>query len=388
MHLRKILIAIFIIMVAVPGICAAQNATARGPKLTHQSWGQTPEGQPVDIYTLTNARGMEARIITYGGILVSLKVPDRKGKFADVVTGFDSLDRYIGPPSPPFFGALVGRYANRIGNATFTLDGVHYALDKDDGPNSLHGGFHGFDKKVWTAKPIGNNSLQLTYLSKDGEEGYPGNLSVTVIYTLTVNNELRIDYNATTDKDTVLNLTNHSYFNLAGQGVGDILGHIVTINADRYTPVDKTLIPTGELRPVAGTPFDFRTPHAIGERINADDEQLKYGRGYDHNFVLNRKGTSLELAARVVEPKSGRVLEVLTTQPGLQFYTGNQLDGSIHGKGGAVYRQHAAFAMETQHFPDSPNKPKFPTTELKPGQRYHEITVFKFTTAPAKAAHQ
>lgn len=388
MHLRKILIAIFIIAVAMPGICAAQNATARGAKLTHQSWGQTPEGQPVDIYTLTNARGMEARIITYGGILVSLKVPDRKGKFADVVTGFDSLDRYIGPPAPPFFGALIGRYANRIGNATFTLDGVHYTLDKNDGPNSLHGGFHGFDKKVWTAKPIGNNSLQLTYLSKDGEEGYPGNLSVTVIYTLTVNNELRIDYNATTDKDTVLNLTNHSYFNLAGQGVGDILGHIVTINADRYTPVDKTLIPTGELRPVAGTPFDFRTPHSIGERINADDEQLKYGRGYDHNFVLNRKGTSLELAARVVEPKSGRVLEVLTTQPGLQFYTGNQLDGSIHGKGGAVYRQHVAFAMETQHFPDSPNKPKFPTTELKPRQRYHEITVFKFTTVPAKTAHQ
>lgn len=386
MHLRKILIAIFTIVIAIPGICAAQAAPARGPKLTHQSWGKTPDGQPVDIYTLTNARGMEARIITYGGILVSLKVPDRKGKFADVVTGFDSLDRYIGPPSPPFFGALVGRYANRIGNATFTLDGAHYTLDKNDGPNSLHGGFHGFDKKVWTAKPIGNNSLQLTYLSKDGEQGYPGNLSVAVIYTLTVNNELRIDYNATTDKDTVLNLTNHSYFNLAGQGVGDILGHIVTINADRYTPVDKTLIPTGELRPVAGTPFDFRTPHAIGERINADDEQLKYGRGYDHNFVLNRKGTSLELAARVVEPKSGRVLEVLTTQPGLQFYTGNQLDGSIHGKGGAVYRQHAAFAMETQHFPDSPNKPKFPTTELKPGQRYHEITVFKFTTAPAKPA--
>jgi aldose 1-epimerase len=387
MHLRKLRIAIFIAVLAVPCLCAAQNVSARGPKLTHQTWGQTPQGQPVEIYTLANARGMEARIITYGGILVSLKVPDRRGKFADVVAGFDSLDGYVGQPPPPFFGALVGRYANRIANATFTLDGVRYTLDKNDGPNSLHGGFHGFDKVVWTAKPIGNNSLQLMYLSKNGEEGYPGNLSVTVIYTLTVNNELRIDYSATTDKDTVLNLTNHSYFNLAGQGVGDVLGHIVTINADRYTPVDKTLIPTGELRPVAGTPFDFRTPHAIGERINADDEQLKYGRGYDHNFVLNRKGTSLELAARVVEPKSGRVLEVLTTQPGLQFYTGNQLDGSIHGKGGAVYRQHAAFCMETQHFPDSPNHPKFPTTELKPGARYHEITVFKFSTAPAKASH-
>ncbi len=387
MHAGKILIAIFAALVAMPAICVAQNAPARGPKLTHQSWGKTPDGQAVDIYTLTNARGMEAQIMTYGGILVSLKVPDRRGKFADVVAGFDSLGPYIGPPAPPFFGALIGRYANRIANATFTLDGVHYTLDKNDGPNSLHGGFHGFDKKVWTAKPIGNNSLQLSYLSKNGEEGYPGDLSVNVIYTLTVNNELRIDYSATTDKDTVLNLTNHSYFNLAGQGVGDILGHIVTINADRYTPVDKTLIPTGELRPVAGTPFDFRAPHAIGERINADDEQLKYGRGYDHNFVLNRKGTSLELAARVVEPKSGRVLEILTTQPGLQFYTGNQLDGSIHGKGGAVYGQHAAFAMETQHFPDSPNHPKFPTTELKPGQRYHQITVFKFTTTSAKSAH-
>ncbi len=388
MLIRRLLIAAFFIAIlAVPRICAAQNASARGPKLTHQPWGQTPQGQPVEIYTLTNARGMEARIITYGGILVSLRVPDLRGKFADVVAGFDSLDGYVGQPPPPFFGALIGRYANRIGNAAFTLDGVQYTLDKNDGPNSLHGGFHGFDKKVWTAKPIGNNSLQLTYLSKNGEEGYPGNLSVTVIYTLTKNNELRIDYSATTDKDTVLNLTNHSYFNLAGQGVGDILGHLVTINADRYTPVDKTLIPTGEVAPVAGTPFDFRTPHTIGERIGVNDEQLTYGRGYDHNFVLNRKGTSLELAARVVEPQSGRVLEVLTTQPGLQFYTGNQLDGSIHGKGGAVYRQHAAFCMETQHFPDSPNHPKFPTTELKPGQRYHEITVFKFSSAPAKATH-
>jgi len=382
---RVLIIALFVTILAVQCVCAAQNSSARGPKLTHQSWGKTPQGQAVELYTLTNARGMEARIITYGGILVSLKVPDRRGKFADVVAGFDSLDGYVSQPPPPFFGALIGRYANRIGNASFTLDGVHYTLDKNDGPNSLHGGLHGFDKVVWTAKPIGNNSLQLTYLSKNGEEGYPGDLSATVIYTLTVNNELRIDYSATTDKDTVVNLTNHSYFNLEGQGVGNILGHIVTINADRYTPVDKTLIPTGELRPVAGTPFDFRTPHTIGERINADDEQLKYGRGYDHNWVLNRKGTSLELAARVVEPKSGRVLEVLTTQPGLQFYTGNQLDGSIHGKGGKVYGAHVAFCMETQHFPDSPNKPKFPTTVLKPGHRYHEITVFKFTTAPAKA---
>ncbi|HTW32187.1 MAG TPA: aldose epimerase family protein, partial [Candidatus Sulfotelmatobacter sp.] len=238
----------------------------------------------------------------------------------------------------------------------------------------------GFDKVVWSAKRIAQNSLELTYLSKDGEEGYPGDLSVTVIYALTSNNELRIDYSATSDKDTVLNLTNHSYFNLAGQGVGNVLGDIVTIHASRFTPVDSTLIPTGQLQDVAGTPFDFRTPHAIGARINADDQQLAYGHGYDHNFVLDRTGTGLQVAARVVDPKSGRVLEVLTTQPGLQFYTANQLDGSIHGKDGAVYGPHAALCMETQHFPDSPNHPNFPTTELKPGERYHQVTVFKFST--------
>lgn len=358
---------------------AKGNAAAVG-KVTHENWGQSPDGQPVEIYTLTNAKGMEARVMTYGGVLVSLKVPDRNGNLADVVLGFDNLAGYLQKPPEPFFGAIVGRYGNRIGNASFTLDGTKYTLPKNDGQNTLHGGLQGFDKVVWQAKAVGNDSVQLKHVSKDGDQGFPGNLSVTVVYTLTDKNELKIDYSATTDKDTVVNLTNHSYFNLAGAGVGDVLGDMVMINADRFTPVDKGLIPTGELRSVAGTPFDFRTPHAIGQRINASDEQIGYGKGYDHNFVLNRKGAGLQLAARAVEPKSGRVLEVLTTEPGLQFYTGNQLNGSIHGKGGASYGPHAAFCMETQHFPDSPNKPNFPSTELKPGATYHTTTVFRFTT--------
>jgi aldose 1-epimerase len=376
--MRTLLTLIFFTGLLAMPVASAPNNPAPAATITHEPWGQTPQGQPVELYTLTNARGMKARIITYGAILVSLDVPDRNGKLADVVLGFDKLNDYI--HKSPYFGAIVGRYGNRIANGTFTLDGVRYTLAKNNGPNSLHGGLRGFDKVVWTAKPVSENSLQLKYLSKDGEEGYPGNLSVTVTYTLAENNELRIDYSATTDKDTVLNLTNHSYFNLAGQGVGNVLGDIVTIRASRFTPVDSTLIPTGELQSVAGTPFDFRTPHTIGARISAKDQQLTYGQGYDHNFVLDRTGPGLELAARVVEPKSGRVLEVFTTQPGLQFYTANQLDGTIHGKGGASYGPHAAFCMETQHFPDSPNHPNFPTTELKPGERYHQVTVFKFST--------
>jgi aldose 1-epimerase len=318
--------------------------------------------------------------MTYGGVLVSLKMPDRSGKLADIVNGFDSLAGYVGQPPPPYFGALIGRYGNRIANGKFTLDGLQYTLPQNDGQNTLHGGTRGFDKRLWKAKPLNGESLELTYLSKDGEEGFPGNVSVTVIYTLTDKNELKIDYSATTDKDTVVNLTNHSYFNLAGQGVGDVLGHVVTIHAGRFTPVDKGLIPTGELRKVDGTPFDFRTPRAIGDRINDKDEQLTFGRGYDHNWVLDRTGTSLQVAAKVTEPKSGRVMEVLTTEPGLQFYTGNQLDGSIHGKGGAVYGQRSAFCMETQHFPNSPNQPSFPSTELKPGARYHTTTIYRFST--------
>jgi aldose 1-epimerase len=341
-------------------------------------FGRTRDGAPVSVYTLTNKNGLRARITNYGGIVVSLAAPDRNGKMADVVLGFDSLDGYL--QNAPFFGALIGRYANRIGNARFTLNGHLYQLDRNNGENSLHGGARGFDKRVWTARELADGGLELTYLSKDGEEGYPGNLQATATYHLTDANELRIDYAATTDKDTVVNLTNHSYFNLKGAGMGDILDHRVMLNADRFTPVDAGLIPTGELRPVAGSAFDFRGSTAIGARIETNDEQLKLGRGYDHNWVLNRSSDGLTLAARVEEPATGRVLEVRTTQPGVQFYTANFLDGTIKGKGGKVYGRRSAFCLETQHFPDSPNKPAFPTTELKPGQRFQSTTVFLFGT--------
>lgn len=343
-------------------------------------FGTMPDGRVIHLYTLTNRHGVEVSITNYGGRVVSILAPDRIGKMADVTLGFNHLQGYLG--ANPFFGALVGRYANRIALAQFTLDGVKYPLAKNDGPNSLHGGAKGFDKKVWKARELSpaEPALELTYLSKEGEEGYPGNLSVKVVYTLTDENGLRIDYTATTDKDTVINLTNHAYFNLAGQGNGDILKHQLMINAGRFTPIDSTLIPTGELRSVQGTPFDFRKPTAIGARIEDNNEQLKYGKGYDHNFVLNRHGSGLTLAARVTEPESGRVLEVWTTQPGLQFYTGNFLDGTIRGKEGKVYGRRSALCLETQHFPDSPNHPDFPTAELKPGETYHQVTVYKFLT--------
>jgi len=347
-------------------------------KHSAREFGKTPSGETVELYTLKNAKGVEADISTYGGVVVALKVPDRTGALGDIVLGFDNFAGYLLPP--PYFGALIGRYGNRIGHAQFTLDGVTYHLFKNDGDNSLHGGKRGFDKVLWKARPLDAHSLELKYLSKDGEEAYPGNLSVTVVYTVTDNNELKIDYTATTDKDTVLNLTNHSYFNLAGEGKGDILAHQIMINADKFTPVDKGLIPTGELRNVAGTPFDFRQPHVIGERINANDEQIVLGHGYDHNFVLNRTGDGLSLAARVTEATSGRVMEVLTTQPAIQFYTGNFLDGTIHGKGSKVYGRRSALCLETQHYPDSPNHPDFPTSELKPGETYHQTTVYRFST--------
>ena len=335
----------------------------------------------MQLFTLTNAKGMEVAITNYGGIIVSVKVPDRAGKPGDVVLGFDKLDGYTATPPPPYFGALIGRYGNRIGGAKFKLNGTEYTLPKNNGDNCLHGGKRGFDKVVWRAAPAaGGRSLELSYVSPDGEEGFPGNLTVQVTYSLNDNNELGIEYGATTDKLTVVNLTNHSYFNLAGQGEGDILGHQMMIAADQFTPVDKGLIPTGELRSVQGTPFDFRQPTAIGARIDADDEQLKFGQGYDHNFVLNRVGKGPELAARVTEPKSGRVMEVMTTEPGVQFYTGNFLDGSIHGKGGKVYARRSGFCLETQHFPDSPNKPSFPSTSLRPGQQYRTATVYRFST--------
>lgn len=351
------------------------------PTMTKAPFGKLADGTAVDIYTLANSKGFEARITNYGGIVVSLKTPDKAGKLDDVVLGFDKLDDYL--KTHPFFGALAGRYANRIAKGQFKLGDKTYKLFVNNGPNSLHGGKVGFDKKLWTAKDVSKADaagLELNYLSKDGEEGYPGNLNVTVTYWVTNDNELKIDYLATTDKETVLNVTNHSYFNLAGAGNGDILKHEVMINADNVTAVDETLIPTGEIKAVAGTPLDFTKPMAIGARIDdTKDQQMVYGKGYDHNYVLNAKGDTVALAARVTEPTTGRVLEVLTDQPGVQLYTGNFLDGTLTGKGGKVYPRRSGFCLETQHYPDSPNHPNFPTTVLKPGQQYKSTTVFKFS---------
>lgn len=346
-----------------------------------ESFGQTGDGQAVDIYTLKNRRGAEARITTYGGTVVSLSMPDRAGKFDDVVLGFDDLAGF--QKTTTYMGALIGRYANRIAKGRFTLNGKEYTLATNNGENHLHGGVRGFDKMVWTARPLparGGQALELTYLSKDGEEGYPGNLNLRVVYTLTDANELKIDYYATTDKDTVVNLTNHNYYNLAGQGNGDILGHLLTVNASRFTPTDAGAIPTGELRPVRGTPFDFTRPTAIGARINQDEEQLKLGKGYDHNFVINGRAGTLRLAARVTEPTTGRVMEAWTTEPGMQLYTGNYLDGSDTGKGGKTYRHRYGFCLETQHYPDSPNRPEFPSTVLRRGARFRSTTVYKFSS--------
>jgi aldose 1-epimerase len=346
-------------------------------KVTSQPFGNMPDGTPVEIFTLSDG-AYEARIATYGGIVVSLKAPDRQGKAADVVLGFDDLDGYIANfngPSNAFFSAIIGRYANRIAHGSFTLDGKKYSLPLNNGQNSLHGGPHGFNNVVWKAKPVANG-VELSYLSKDGEAGYPGNLSTVVRYTL-LKGDLRIEYSATTDKDTVVNLTNHAYFNLSGQG--DILNHQVTLHASRFTPVNAELIPTGELKSVQSTPFDFRKATAVGARINADDEQLHLGHGYDHNWVLDSGGGKLTEAAEVYDPGSGRVLKVLTDQPGIQFYTGNFLDGSIKGKGGKPYEVRSALCLETQHFPDSPNHPDFPTTELKPSERYHTVTVYSLS---------
>ncbi len=359
---------------------APVSNAAPQPQIRKQPFGSTAEKKAVDLYTLTNANGVEAGIITYGGIVVSLKVPDRAGKLQEVTLGYDSLDGYLKNNSP-YFGALIGRYANRIDKGKFSLGGREYRLATNNGESHLHGGNRGFDKVIWKAEEIrGENSvgLKLAYVSPDSEEGYPGALTVAVTYTLTNNNELKTDYTATTSKETILNLTNHAYFNLAGSG--DILKHEVMINAGRFTPVNAAVIPTGELRSVKGTPMDFTKPMAIGARINQKDEQLVLGKGYDHNWVLDRKDNNLSLAARVTEPTSGRVLEVLTTEPGIQFYTGNFLDGTIKGKAGKVYQQRAGFCLETQHFPDSPNKPNFPSTILKPGQKYATTTIYKFST--------
>src|ERR1700719_3412721 len=347
------------------------------------SFGKTASGEQVDLYSLTNKKGMEVSITNFGATVVTLRVPDRAGKATDIVLGYDTLQGYENGKS--YFGATVGRYANRIGGGKFSIDGKEYSLPKNDGNNTLHGGIIGFNKKIWKARELPANdaaALELSYLSPDGEEEFPGNLSVKVVFTLPANrNELKIDYTATTDKDTVLNLSNHSYFNLAGEGNGDILDHVMTLHAKQFTPVDKTLIPTGELSDVAGTPMDFTRATPIGRRINDSYEQLVFGKGYDHNWVLVRSGSGngLTIAAEAYDAKSGRKLEVLTTEPGVQFYSGNFLDGTVKGKGNKAYDQRAAFCLETQHFPDSPNHPNFPSTILKPNAAFHSQTVFRFS---------
>jgi aldose 1-epimerase len=345
------------------------------------TFGQLQDGAPVDLYTLTNRNGCEMKITNYGCIVVSLKIPDKDGMMGDVVLGYETVGEYI--ENSPYFGAVVGRYGNRIGGARFTLDGVEYQLAVNDGENHLHGGLKGFDKVLWKGEEVSSGegpAVKFSYLSNDGEEGYPGALSAEITYTLTHDNGLKIDYLATTDKKTVLNLTHHSYFNLAGAGSGDVLGHEMMIDADQFIPAGPGLIPTGELRGVKGTPFDFNTPTTVGARINQDDEQLRIGGGYDHCWVLNKKTEGgLELGVRVYEPATGRVMEVYTTEPGVQFYAGNFLDGSNVGKGGKVYEYRSAICLEAQHFPDSPNQPQFPTVVLEPGQEYRNTTIYKFS---------
>lgn len=344
-------------------------------------FGKTDDGREANLFTLRNAAGMTAKISNYGGTIVSLTAPDKNGKFADVVLGMDSLAGY--QKGVPYFGALIGRYGNRIAKGKFTLDGKTYTLATNNGPNALHGGLKGFDKVLWTATPVEGDepALKLVYTAKDGEEGYPGNLSVEVTYTLQKDNALKIDYKATTDKATVVNLTNHSYFNLTGDPNNDILGQEVLLNADRFLPVDKGLIPTGVLQPVAGTPFDFTKLTLVGKGIrDATNEQIKLGGGYDHAWVLSDQSKGLKLAAIVRDSTSGRLMEVRTTEPAIQFYTGNFLDGTITGKGGVVYKHRSALCLETEHYPDSPNHPAFPTTVLQPGQTYQTTTVYSFST--------
>lgn len=380
-------LALAVAVICMSG-CKKEQATPKEPEAAPEvketktmsadktDFGKMPDGRQVDLYTLTNTNGVRAAITNYGAILVSLQVPDRDGNLADITLGFDTLDGYLG--THPYFGVTVGRYANRIGAAKFSLGGAEYTLAANDGANHLHGGIKGFDKVVWKLEDMaeegGQAYVKLSYVSEDGEEGYPGNLACSVTYALTEDNELKISYEAETDKLTVVNLTNHSYFNLAGQGTGDILGHVLAINADKYTPVDEGLIPTGEIAEVKGSPMDFTAPMAIGSRI------AQVAGGYDHNYVLRGGGGSMALAASLYEPTKGRVMEVHTTEPGIQFYTGNFLDGSITGKSGKVYEKHYGFCLETQHFPDSPNKPDFPSVVLNPGQKYTTASVYKFST--------
>ena len=373
MKIIKTMAPVFIFLLMVS--CTQQQKG--GSMISTAPFGTTPDGKSVTLYTLQNTGGMQAKIMTYGACVVSLTAPDRDGNMADVVLGFDTLEEYV--KSNPYFGVVVGRYGNRIAKGKFSLDGVEYTLATNNGPNHLHGGNKGFDKVVWDGAIVNDGkSLQLSYTSPNGEEGYPGTLKAQVTYTLTDDNALRIDYHAVTDKKTVVNLTNHSYFNLRGSGT--ILDHVLRINADAITPVDTTLIPTGELFPVEGTPFDFRTPKPIGQDINADDEQIKFGGGYDHNFVLNKDGEQPTLAATVYEPETGREMDVYTDEPGVQFYTANFLDGTLTGKNGKIAEYRSGLCLETQHFPDSPNQPSFPSTVLEPGQVYQTTTIYKFST--------
>jgi aldose 1-epimerase len=353
----------------------AAACTSHPPQVTRALFGRLPDGRDVELFTVTNRHGIEVRAMTYGAIITSIKTPDRDGTFADIVLGFDSLSGYVA--GSPYFGAIVGRYANRIAGGRFTLDGVTYRLARNNGPNTLHGGERGFDKVLWSGEQFETDStagVTLRYESPDGEEGYPGTVRVAVTYTLTARNELVVDYDAETDKATPLNLSQHTYWNLHGDGRGDILDHVLTLNASAFTPVDSTLIPTGHIAPVEGTPFDFRRPTAIGARIGADDQQLRFGRGYDHNWVLDGAD-----AARLEDPTTGRRLEIRTTEPGIQFYSGNFLDGTLEGKHGGAYAHRTGLCLETQHFPDSPNHANFPSTILRPGQRYSSRTTFVFS---------
>jgi aldose 1-epimerase len=383
--MKKVLILMFVafLILSVTG-CGPAGKKESKMSITKVDWG-TADGKPVYLWTLTNKNGLVAKITNYGGIVTELWLPDKTGKMADCVLGFDNLADYIKPGNSPYFGALIGRYGNRIGGAKFTLEGRTYTLAANDNQvNHLHGGVKGYDKVVWNGKDIKNKNgvgLELTYLSKDGDEGYPGNLNVKVVYMLTNKNELTMEYWATTDKPTVANLTQHNYYNLGGQDSGAILGELMMINGDKFTPTDSKLIPTGEILPVAGTPMDFKKPTAIGARIGVDYEPLKFAGGYDHNWILNKeKSDAMTLAAKVVCPKSGRVMEVWTNEPAIQFYSGNFLNGTIAGKGGVKYVKNSALCLETQHYPDSPNKPSFPSTELKPGQEYHTKTINLFKT--------
>ena len=381
---RAVRAALFLLS---PFACVSRDTTKPPHKpnatVVRAPFGVLPSGDSVQVFTLTNLNGVEMRVMNYGGIVISLRTPDRNGALGDIVLGYDNIDGYV--KATPYFGALVGRYANRIAKGTFMLDSARYSLAVNNGANALHGGLKGFDKVMWRAETTQDSTgvgVVLRYTSNEGEEGYPGTLTVQVTYTLTNRNQFAIDYLATSDKATPVNLTQHSYFNLAGDGAGDVLAHVVSLNADTFTPVDSTLIPTGLLQPVKGTPFDLRAPVAIGAHINESDAQLKIAGGYDHNFVINRTGAGVTLAARVVEPTSGRTLDVATTEPGLQFYTGNFLDGSNIGKGGHVYLKRNGFCLESQHFPDSPNQSTFPSTILRPGAEYRSRTVYTFGVEP------